>query len=129
MPPARRRAPSTAVPVEPAVPAPAAPTFSLNLPFLSVSVVRPASSRPAAGTDDSPGAAVAPWDAVPPTAQKVLFYGGVAALGVAGVVEWPVVAAIAAGTWLAGRTRSGGPTPPAGRTPPAERAGAEPLAP
>ena len=39
--------------------------------------------------------------------DKVLFYGGVAVLGVVGVVDWPVAAVIAAGTYVASRSRGG----------------------
>jgi len=36
------------------------------------------------------------------TAPAPVFYLDAGALAVAGVVEWPVVALVAAGTWLAG---------------------------
>jgi hypothetical protein len=36
--------------------------------------------------------------------QKLLFYTGVAALGVVGVVEWPVAALVATGTYVASRS-------------------------
>jgi len=38
-----------------------------------------------------------------------VFYLGAGALAVAGVVEWPVVGLVAAGTWLARRQAAGSP--------------------
>ena len=35
------------------------------------------------------------------TRGRILWYGGLSALAVFGAVDWPVVAAIAAGTWVA----------------------------
>lgn len=97
---------------------PAAPseeqTLTIRLPFLTVSVARPAghpATTPSQGAPRStptielpvPGAGSAP---------RLLYYAGVAALGVAGVVEWPVAAAIAAGTYIASRSRSAPAQPP-----------------
>ncbi len=44
------------------------------------------------------------------TAPAPVFYLGAGALAVAGVVEWPVVALVAAGTWLAGQRAKPVPT-------------------
>lgn len=79
-------------------------TVVVRLPFLTVSL-----SRPAARPVEAAGGA-APAEPVPAAGssgvQRLLFYGGVAALGVVGAVEWPVAAAIAAGTYVASRTRA-----------------------
>lgn len=89
-------------------------THTIRLPFLTVSVARPA-GRPVttpsqAGPRSTPttGLPVAPSGNGP----RLLFYTGVAALGVAGVVEWPVAAAIAAGTYIASRARTAPPRSP-----------------
>lgn len=37
-----------------------------------------------------------------PERQRVAYYGGLTALAVLGLVEWPVAAAVAAGVWVAG---------------------------
>ncbi len=44
------------------------------------------------------------------TAPAPVFYLDAGALAVAGVVEWPVVALVAAGTWLAGQRAKPVPT-------------------
>ncbi len=45
---------------------------------------------------------------------KVMWYGGLAAVAVLGVIEWPVAAVVAAGTYVAGRrTRAGAQKRPA----------------
>jgi hypothetical protein len=84
-------------------------TVVVRLPFLTVSLSRPA-ARPA---EPSGGAAPAePVSAAGSSGvQRLLFYGGVAALSVVGAVEWPVAAAIAAGTYVATRTRALGRAP------------------
>jgi len=38
------------------------------------------------------------------TLEKLVFYGGVATMGAIGALEWPVAAAVAAGTWVAQHT-------------------------
>ncbi|MCW2676189.1 MAG: hypothetical protein JWR70_1229 [Modestobacter sp.] len=88
-------------------------TMTLRLPFMTLSVSRPPQ-------DPAPGAGEPAHRGMPGTAgaqagrpgsgEQLLFYAGVAALGAAGVLEWPVAAAIAAGTYIATKTR---PTPPA----------------
>jgi hypothetical protein len=95
-------------------------TLTLHLPLVTLTLSRPSgAAKPGAAP---PGPATAPG-AASGGGQRLLFYAGVAALGVAGVVEWPVAAAIAAGTYIAARTRPAAPPAPAppraaGRTPP-----------
>jgi len=54
------------------------------------------------------------------TAPAPVFYLGAGALAIAGVVEWPVVALVTAGTWLAGQHAK--PVPTTAPTPPAPQA-------
>jgi hypothetical protein len=102
MPPTTRRTAPAAAPVPATEPAPATSPpqerVTLRLPLLTVSVSRP----PARGAADQGPAASS---GTPPELPRWLFYGGVAALGAAGLVDWPVAAAIAAGAWLTGRVR------------------------
>jgi hypothetical protein len=80
-------------------------TLTLRLPFLTVSMTRP----PAGSDTPADGAAHAGDGGRTPTGssglERLVFYGGITALGVAGIVDWPVAAAIAAGTYIASRTR------------------------
>lgn len=82
-----------------------APTLTLQLPLLRISVT--GSPRAEVSTTSTPDL---------PRVPPLLFYGGIAVLGVAGAVEWPAAVAIAAGAWLL-RTRrgsgsgTGGPVP------------------
>lgn len=39
---------------------------------------------------------------LPPT-ERLLYYGGLGVMAVAGVLEWPVAAAVGAGVWVASR--------------------------
>jgi hypothetical protein len=39
-----------------------------------------------------------------PTTERMMYYGGLAALAAIGVLEWPVAAAVGAGVWVAART-------------------------
>ena len=99
-------------------------TVTLKLPFVTLSVTRPR-GEPSGGAATSPRQT--PGQQVTTSTdtsggQRLLFYTGVAALGVAGLIEWPVAAAIAAGTYIAARTRSA-PQQPAPRTPPGTRRG------
>lgn len=45
---------------------------------------------------------------VPP--ERLLWYGGLAALAALEVIDWPVAAVVAAGTYIARRQASGRPT-------------------
>jgi len=84
-------------------------TVVLRLPFLTVSMSRPALHRAdPAGSPGRPVESAAHSAAGSSGVQRLMFYGGVAALGVAGAVDWPVAAAIAAGTYIATRTRGTG---------------------
>lgn len=93
-------------------------TLTVRLPLVTLSLSRPA-GRPGAAPSTASGRELPVPRPIPSSGsgQRLLFYTGMAALGVAGIVEWPVAAAIAAGTYLAGRTRAttSHPTVPAER--------------
>ena len=109
-------------------------TMTLRLPFMTLSVTRPQQDpaprppgqarRGRAATAGGPGPGSG-------SGERLLFYTGIAALGAAGVIEWPVAAVIAAGTYIAARSRPSPPRPapraPGGSRPaggaPAEVAG------
>lgn len=80
-------------------------TASIRLPFASISLSLPQVSARLAGQQGSAGAAAGSAQV-----ERLALYGGALALGALGVLEWPVVAAAAAGTYvlsrLAGGTRS-----------------------
>jgi hypothetical protein len=102
-------------------------TMTLRLPFLTLSLTRP-HQPPAHGAGEQarrrrPGTAEAQV-ADRGSGERLLFYTGVAALGVAGVLEWPVAAAIAAGTYIAAKTRSTPPRPVPGGSADTRSAGA-----
>jgi hypothetical protein len=40
-----------------------------------------------------------------PSVERLAYYGGLTALAVAGVLEWPVAAVAGVGVWVASRTR------------------------
>ncbi|HEY2947826.1 MAG TPA: hypothetical protein VGJ53_05410 [Micromonosporaceae bacterium] len=44
-----------------------------------------------------------------PPSERLLYYGGLGAMAVAGILEWPVAAAAGAGVWVAtrGQRRTG----------------------
>ena len=94
-------------------------TMTLRLPFMTLSLSRPRQdSAHDAGEQvrrSRPGTGGAPI-AGPGSGERLLFYTGVAALGAAGVLEWPVAAAIAVGTYIAAKTR-GTPPPPVSGAP------------
>jgi hypothetical protein len=49
--------------------------------------------------------------------DRALYYSGLGIAAIAGIVEWPIAAAIGAGVWLASRGRgSGDSQPERGRT-------------
>lgn len=109
----------SAPPVQAAVPVPRHPAdhaatsgeqaLTIRLPFLTVSLTRPAGPpTPQAAPRSTPTVELPASGRGP----RLLFYTGVAALGVAGVVEWPVAAAIAAGTYIASKARSTPTQPP-----------------
>jgi hypothetical protein len=39
-----------------------------------------------------------------PSAERIAYYGGLGALAIAGVLEWPVAAVMGAGVWIASHT-------------------------
>ncbi|MCW2508361.1 MAG: hypothetical protein JWP68_1509 [Modestobacter sp.] len=89
-------------------------TMTLRLPFMTLSVSRPRhESAQGAGeqTDRSRPTTGGTPIAGPGSGERLLFYAGVAALGVAGAIEWPVAAAIAAGTYIAAKSRTPSPPP------------------
>ncbi|GAA4221984.1 hypothetical protein GCM10023075_11950 [Streptosporangium album] len=59
-----------------------------------------------------------------PPPERMVYYGGLGALAVAGLIEWPVAAAIGVGTMIAQRARRQGRSAkvaPRGATAPARR--------
>jgi hypothetical protein len=85
-------------------------TSTVRLPFITASFTR-TSGGPSVPTPSLPnpldaladaGQAVTAAVATVPR-QKAVFYLGVGALGVLGVVDWPVAAVVAAGTYVASR--------------------------
>lgn len=76
----------------------AEPGTTIRLPLITVTVRRDAPPGPTRAPSGDLGGS----QRIPP----LVFYAGLAALGVLEVVEWPVAAVVAAGVWLAGRSRS-----------------------
>lgn len=112
-----RKPDSTERGVEPAGTTNAVPderrTLTLRLPLVTLSLSRPAGAATRVPSPSGVGTATTEEVA---GGQRLLFYAGIAALGAVGAVEWPVAAAIAAGTYLAAKSRSAsaspdGPTP------------------
>lgn len=83
-------------------------TTTLRLPVLTVAITRHAAApeSPPSGTGTVTGTQGSA--ATASRAGKFAFYGGIAALGVLGVVEWPVAAALGAGALVLSRMRPGG---------------------
>jgi hypothetical protein len=85
-------------------------TKTLHLPYVTAivevprvpSVPRP--RLPRVGRREVAEAAGAVTALLPPP-SRLLFYAGVGALAAFEVIEWPVAAVVAAGTYVAGRTR------------------------
>ncbi|MDT3442357.1 MULTISPECIES: hypothetical protein [unclassified Pseudofrankia] len=98
---------------------------SFRLPFLRVNVERPRRRRapviePAAMREEADRAGAEGWRIGRfelPSPRKTAYYLGLGALAAFEVVEWPVAAAVAAGTWVAQHTR---PEAPAAGTAPWE---------
>ncbi|MBL7625787.1 hypothetical protein I7412_01040, partial [Frankia sp. CN6] len=96
---------------------------SFRLPFLRVSLEMPRRHRPlglerATARDVAARAGMAEragdegWRIGPvglPSPRKTAYYLGLGALAAIEVVEWPIAAAIAAGTWVAQHTRPEAP--------------------
>jgi hypothetical protein len=75
------------------------PVLNVNLPVPEIHVPSP-----------PPIAAPAAWAAQTALTRlqrkdRLLYYGGLGLLGLAGVVEWPVAAVAAAGVWVATRSQ------------------------
>jgi hypothetical protein len=75
------------------------PVLNVNLPVPEIRVPNP-----------PPIVAPAAWAAQTaftrlPRKERLLYYGGLGLLGLAGVVEWPVAAVAAAGVWVATRSQ------------------------
>lgn len=105
--PAQRRT-TAAAPGTPPAPRPGPLGLSIHVPFLTITLGPQASPGvPAVAKDAGRGGG---------TVERLAFYGGVATMGALGVLDWPVAAAIAAGTWVAQHTLPGlaRPAAPAG---------------
>jgi hypothetical protein len=90
--------------VRPEQPAEARPagrrTATLTLPFVTAQFHAPELRAP---TREDFDAAAREARSMLPSRKSLLFYGGLAASAVAGIIEWPVAAAIGVGTALAGQ--------------------------
>ena len=75
-------------------------TATINLPFVTAVFRVPDVHAPT--REDLDAAARGVWSMLP-SGKSALFYGGLAATAVAGVIEWPVAAAIGIGSALASR--------------------------
>jgi hypothetical protein len=93
-------------------------TLSIHLPLVTVTFgpqpVAPVPAQPAAPVPAQPPAPSAGNGA---TLERLAFYGGVAAAGALGALEWPVAIAVATGTWVAQHTLPA-PRRPADSAPP-----------
>ncbi|MFF4775944.1 hypothetical protein [Microtetraspora fusca] len=81
--------------------------FTLNLPMLSLQFHRPHMPHlemPHMSRQEVGHAVDVARSFLPPP-ERVIYYGGLGALAVLGVIEWPVAAAIGVGTMLAQRGR------------------------
>ncbi|WP_433501363.1 hypothetical protein ACQP1K_14190 [Sphaerimonospora sp. CA-214678] len=84
--------------------------FNVNLPFVRIQV-RPPDLRlphielPHVSRHDV-GQAVGIARTFLPPPERLAYYGGLGALAVFGLIDWPVAAAIGAGTMIAQRTRA-----------------------
>lgn len=101
-------------------------TLTIQLPFFTATLTGP---QPASKAPAPPPAAAARPD-TGALLEKMAFYGGVAAAGAVGAIEWPVALAVAAGTWIAQHTPAATgalpiPRPPARTREPAQREPAE----
>jgi hypothetical protein len=85
--------------------------FSLDLPFVSVEVRppdihMPDVQLPRVNRQEVGHAADVARSFLPPP-ERLVYYGGLSALAVFGVLEWPVAVAIGAGILIAQRGRQG----------------------
>ncbi|GGO09522.1 hypothetical protein [Microbispora bryophytorum] len=85
------------------------PELNLNLPFLRVQLRAPEMHLPHVGmphiSGRDVGHAVDVARTFLPPPERIMYYGGLGALAALGILEWPVAAAIGAGTMIAQRTR------------------------
>ncbi|MFC0864470.1 hypothetical protein ACFHYQ_19445 [Sphaerimonospora cavernae] len=84
--------------------------FNLNLPFVRIQVRPPELHLPHIGlphvSRHDVGQAVDIARTFLPPPERLAYYGGLGALAVLGLIDWPVAAAIGAGTLIAQRTRA-----------------------
>lgn len=93
----------------------AARTARVNLPFVTAEFRAPNVRMPEMrmpNRDDLNAAARRVGEAIP-SRKAALYYGGLAAVAVAGLIDWPVAAAIGVGTALASRGQA--PPEPSGQ--------------
>jgi hypothetical protein len=89
-------------------------TATLNLPFVTAQFRAPRLHMPGRGDMDS---AARGARSLLPSPKAALYFGALAVTAAAGVIEWPVAAAIGVGTALASRGEAN--PEPSGRTAPA----------
>ncbi|MEV7802786.1 hypothetical protein AB0O28_07545 [Microbispora sp. NPDC088329] len=106
--------PPTPTPAPPGGPGPEMkeehrPQLDLNLPFLRLQLRAPEMHLPHVGMPHISGRDVGHAMDVArtflPPPERIMYYGGLGALAALGILEWPVAAAIGAGTLLAQRAR------------------------
>ena len=78
--------------------------LTLNLPMLSIQVHPPRPHLPRVSRQELGHAVDIARSFLPPR-ERLAYYGGLGALAAFGVIEWPVAAAIGAGTIIAQRAR------------------------
>lgn len=86
------------------------PQLDLNLPFLRIQLRAPEMHMPHVGmphiSGRDVGHAVDMARTFLPPPERIMYYGGLGALAALGILEWPVAAAIGAGTMIAQRAKS-----------------------
>lgn len=86
------------------------PQLDLNLPFLRIQLRAPEMHMPHVGMPHISGRDVGHAMDVArtflPPPERIMYYGGLGALAALGILEWPVAAAIGAGTMIAQRAKS-----------------------
>ncbi|MBO4273318.1 hypothetical protein [Microbispora triticiradicis] len=86
------------------------PQLDLDLPFMRLQLRAPEMHLPHVGMPHISGREVGHAMDVArtflPPPERIMYYGGLGALAVLGILEWPVAAAIGAGTMIAQRARS-----------------------
>ncbi|GAB3132189.1 hypothetical protein [Microbispora hainanensis] len=85
------------------------PQLDLNLPFMRIQFRPPEMHLPHVGMPHISGRDVGQAMDVArtflPPPERIMYYGGLGALAALGILEWPVAAAIGAGTMIAQRAR------------------------